>query len=570
MVQKRFSPEIFSDFECGNENFVTLYNQCADLVQEGTVVPGRVVGLEKEVVIVDVGLKNEGRIPVSEFSLATDLPTPQVGDVVNVYVEKIEGYNGRTILSREKAIREESWHQLEQALNEERPVPGVIFGRVKGGFTVDLSGVVAFLPGSQVDFRPVKDVSSIMDIVQLFKILKMDRRLGNIVVSRRAIMEGERMEERNEVLGTISEGMRLKGVVKNIVNYGAFVDLGKVDGLLHVTDISWSRINHPSEVLSIGQEIEVVVIKFNDDNKRISLGMKQLESNPWRGIAQELKINSVMTGKITNIADYGAFVEFKPGIEGLIHTSEISWTKTAQHPKKLLTIGQEVTFMICEIDEEKHRISLSIKKCMSNPWQRFVDTHQVGDVISGQVRNIADFGMFVALNDEIDGLVHASDISWSGSGEVELKNYRKGQDVECKILSMDVDKERISLGIKQLSQDPYDAVFEGYEKGAKVSCIVSAISRDGIEVNIDDKFITVIKRSDLAADKEDQDTDKFSIGDRVDAKILACDKNSGKMILSIRALELDDRRRAMKEYSGDSGSSIGDLLGNALNQGRRQ
>jgi small subunit ribosomal protein S1 len=564
---KRFAPEISSDFFSG-EDFASLYQQKADVVQEGSVVQGTVVGVEKEVVIVDVGLKNEGRIPVTEFSLATDLPLPEVGDLVKVYVEKIEGYNGRTILSREKAIREESWEHLEAALAEARTVDGVIFGRVKGGFTVDLSGVVAFLPGSQVDVRPIKDVGPLMDIVQPFQILKMDKKLGNIVVSRRAIMEESRMEARNEMLDTIKEGMQLKGVVKNIVNYGAFIDLGKVDGLLHVTDISWSRINHPSEVLSIGQEIDVVVIKFNDETKRISLGMKQLESNPWRGISEQFPVNKVMTGKISNIADYGAFIELKPGIEGLVHTSEISWTKTTQHPKKLLSIGQEVKFVILEVDEEKHRISLSVKKCMSNPWQTFADSHKVGDVITGQIRNVADFGMFVALDEDIDGLVHASDISWSGSGEAELKNYKKGQEIECKVMSMDVAKERISLGIKQLGDDPYVAAFDGYEKGAVVSCVVASTNKDGVEVNVDDKFITTIKKADLSSDKEDQRSDRFAVGDKIEAKIISFDKVNRKITLSIKALELDERKKAMQEHSGDAGSSIGDILGEAMNQAK--
>ena len=564
-IKKRFTPEIISDFS-SDELFSDLFAQKANMVQEGSVVQGTVVGVEKEVVIVDVGLKNEGRISVAEFSLVTDTLLPEIGDSVNVYVEKIEGYNGRTILSREKAIREESWVHLEEALNEGKTVDGVIFGRVKGGFTVDLSGVVAFLPGSQVDVRPIKDPTALMDIVQPFQILKMDKKLGNIVVSRRAILEESRMEARNEMLETIVEGMTLKGVVKNIVNYGAFIDLGKVDGLLHVTDISWSRINHPSEVLSIGQDVDVVVIKFNEETKRISLGMKQLDSNPWKGVAEEFPVNTAITAKITNIADYGAFIELKPGIEGLVHTSEISWTKTAQHPKKLLTIGQEVNFVILEVDEEKHRISLSIKKCLDNPWQKFVDSHKVGDVIKGQIRNIADFGMFVALDEEIDGLVHASDITWDGNAEAALKDYKKGQDVECKILVMDVDKERISLGIKQLQDDPHSTAFENYSKGSVVTCVVANVSKDGIEVNVDDKFVTLIKKADLSGDKADQKPERFAIGDKLDAKITTLDKSNRKITLSVKALELEERKKAIAEYgSTDSGASIGDILGAALN-----
>ena len=561
-VKKRFVPEVASDFTT-NENFLELLENRETQVREGAVTKGSVVGINKGIVIVDVGVKNEGRIPLSEFELASDLPTPQIGDEVNVFVEKLENRNGRTILSREKAIREESWGQLEQAWSAAKNVDGVIFGRVKGGFTVDLSGVVAFLPGSQVDVRPIKDIAPLMDIVQPFQILKMDKKLGNIVVSRRAILEESRMEARNEMLANVKEGMVMKGVVKNITNYGAFIDLGNIDGLLHVTDISWSRINHPSEVLSIGQEIDVMVIKFDDENKRISLGMKQLDTDPWQGVEAEFPVGKKLGGKITNIADYGAFIELKPGIEGLVHSSEISWIKTNQHPKKLLTIGQEVEFVVLEVDSDKHRISLSIRQCVSNPWQKFSDNHKVGDVIKSQIRNIADFGIFIALDQEIDGLIHASDISWESNGEKELKEYARGQEVECKILAIDVVKESIALGIKQLS-GAATSISGDYSKGDVVTCVVSEVKRDVLEVMVNDDLQALIKKIDLASDKVEQRPDRFAIGDKIDAKIMSFDK-SGKAMLSIKALEIAERKKAIAEYgSADSGASIGDILGAAL------
>ena len=402
-----------------------------------------------------------------------------------------------------------------------------------------------------------------MDIVQPFQILKMDKKLGNIVVSRRAILEESRMEARNEMLANVKEGMVMKGVVKNITNYGAFIDLGNIDGLLHVTDISWSRINHPSEVLSIGQEIDVMVIKFDDENKRISLGMKQLDTDPWQGVEAEFPVGKKLGGKITNIADYGAFIELKPGIEGLVHSSEISWIKTNQHPKKLLTIGQEVEFVVLEVDSDKHRISLSIRQCVSNPWQKFSDNHKVGDVIKSQIRNIADFGIFIALDQEIDGLIHASDISWESNGEKELKEYARGQEVECKILAIDVVKESIALGIKQLS-GAATSISGDYSKGDVVTCVVSEVKRDVLEVMVNDDLQALIKKIDLASDKVEQRPDRFAIGDKIDAKIMSFDK-SGKAMLSIKALEIAERKKAIAEYgSADSGASIGDILGAAL------
>jgi small subunit ribosomal protein S1 len=554
------------------ENFEQMLDSISTShIKEGTVIKGQVVGIAKGVIVVDVGLKNEGRVPVEEFALASNQSLPEVGDIVDVYVEKIEGRNGRTILSREKAIREESWGHLEIACAKGEFVDGVIFGRVKGGFTVDVSGVVAFLPGSQVDVRPIKDISSLMGIKQPFQILKMDKKLGNIVVSRRAILEESRSEARDEMLSKIKEGVILNGTVKNITDYGAFIDLGSVDGLLHVTDISWSRINHPSEVLSIGQKLQVVVIKFNEETKRISLGMKQLDHNPWQSIKEEFPVGKVMIGKVTNIADYGVFIELKDGIEGLVHSSEISWVKSNQHPKKLLTIGQEVQFSILEVDTDKHRISLSIKQCQDNPLINFARNHPIGSVIKAPIRNITDFGMFVALDDNIDGMIHETDISWEGGGTELLKSYKKNDEVDCKVLSIDLEKERISLGIKQLSEDSLQEGFELYKKNMVVTCEVTSVKDDGIEVALDPKIRGFIKKIDLSSEKTDQKAERFNLGDRIDAKIITIDKSARKIALSIKAHELEEREKAIKEYgSVDSGASLGDILGAALDNSKEQ
>lgn len=566
-IKKRFVPQL-ANVAPSDEDFAKLLETVTTShVKEGSVVKGQVVETTSEVIVVDVGLKNEGRIAVSEFQLIKGQELPKVGDIVDVYVEKVEGRRG-TVLSREKAIREESWVKLERIFEKTENIIGTIFGRVKGGFTVDLDGVVAFLPGSQADVRPIKDPTVFMGIPQPFQILKMDRKLGNIVVSRKAILEESRSEERVKMLANIKEGDVLDGIVKNITDYGAFVDLGSVDGLLHVTDISWSRINHPSEVLSFGQEIKVMVIKFNEETKRISLGMKQLDANPWENITEEFPIGKVMSGKITNIADYGVFIELKDGIEGLVHSSEIAWGKSSQNPKKLLNIGQEVEFVILDVDTERHRISLSIKKCQNNPLVKFAEQNPVGSIIKAPIRNITDFGMFVALDDNTDGMIHESDISWENDGVELLKNYNKGDEVECKVLNIDIEKDRVALGIKQLTEEPDQVVVvDTYKKNMVVTCVVISTNNDGVEVSVDNNATGFIKKIDLSAERSEQKSERFVEGDRIDAKIISIEKSGRRLNLSIKALEIDEREKAIKEYgSTDSGASLGDILGAALGE----
>ena len=550
------------------ENFADLFeNSAGGKVAEGSVVKGTIVGIEKGFAIVDVGLKSEGRVELKEFASAGVIPELKVGDQFDIYIERVENRHGEAQLSREKALREESWVKLELFHKDQTKIEGVIFGRVKGGFTVDIQGAVAFLPGSQVDIRPIKDVTPLMGIPQPFLILKMDRRRGNIVVSRRAVMEESRAEARGQLLDKIAEGQILDGIVKNITDYGAFIDMGGVDGLLHVTDISWKRINHPSEVFAIGDAVRVIVTKFDQDTKRISLGMKQLESNPWEGVSHKFVPGARMQGKITNITDYGAFVDLGDGIEGLVHVSEMSWTKKNVHPSKLVQTGQEVEVQVLDVDANKHRISLGMKQVIDNPWNNFAANHQEGDIIEGEVRNITDFGLFVGLSGDIDGLVHHSDISYSEPGEEAIKAYKKGDKVKARILVVDIEKERISLGIKQLEENPAGDTTSDYRKGQVVTCKVTAVEKDGIEVEIAEGVKSYIKKGDLSRDRQDQRPERFAVGDRVDAKVVSVDKRTQKVAVSIKVLEMDEHKRAIDEYgSSDSGATLGNILGAALEE----
>ena len=532
---------------------------------EGSVIRGTIVRVDDDAVLIDVGLKSEGRIALKEFARGGREAQLKSGDRIDVYVERYEDRDGLIILSRDKARREEAWNVLEEQYTKNTRVEGIIFGRVKGGFTVDLNGAVAFLPGSQVDIRPVRDITPLMGSPQAFQILKMDRARGNIVVSRRAVMEETRAHERSKLMEDLREGQVLDGVVKNITDYGAFVDLGGVDGLLHVTDISWKRVNHPSEALSVGQQLKVQVIRFNPETQRISLGMKQLEADPWEGVAAKYPVGAKFTGRVTNITDYGAFVELEPGVEGLVHVSEMSWTKKNIHPGKIVSTSQEVAVMVLDVDQEKRRISLGLKQCLSNPWTTFKDKFPVGAQVEGEIKNITEFGLFVGLEGEIDGMVHLSDLAWEGDGDAALKNFSKGQVVKAKVLDVDVEKERISLGIKQLSEDPYANAASELKKGQVVTCVVKQVTENGLEVSVNDTFQGFIKRNELAKDRSEQRPDRFAVGEKVDARITMVDPKSRKLTLSIKSREVEEEKQAMAEFgSADSGASLGDILGAAL------
>jgi len=532
---------------------------------EGSVVSGTVLSIEKDMILIDVGLKSEGRVPLREFATDDGDVIIKEGDIVEVYIERLEDINGHAVLSREKARREESWVNLEKAHEAQKRVNGVIFGKVKGGFTVDLEGATAFLPGSQVDIRPIKDLGALMGTPQPFQILKMDRRRGNIVVSRRAVLEDSRAEARSELVANLQEGQVLQGIIKNITDYGAFVDLGGVDGLLHVTDISWKRINHPSEALQVGESVQVKVIKFNDETQRISLGIKQLSEDPWTKVFERFPVGSKMSGIVTNITDYGSFVELEDGIEGLVHVSEMSWTKKNVHPGKIVSTSEKVNVVVLDIDVPKRRISLGIKQCIDNPWETFKVNNKSGQIIEGEIRNITEFGLFVALTEDIDGLVHLSDLSWDGNGDELIKNYVKGNQVKAKILDIDIDKERISLGIKQLTEDVASSEIDNIRKGSTVTCTIVTITDAGLEVTVSDNIKGYIKKNDLARERADQKTDRYGLGDKVDATVTNIDKKQRRITLSIKAKEIEEEKKAMADYgSSDSGASLGDILGAAL------
>jgi len=533
---------------------------------EGSVVKGLVTAVEKDTVVVDVGLKTEGRIPLREFYTPGSDEQIKVGDTVDIYLERIENALGDAILSRDKARREESWIKMAKFHEAEEPVKGAIVGRVKGGFTVDLGGINAFLPGSQVDIRPVRDIGPLMNQEQPFMILKMDRARGNIVVSRRAILEESRAEQRAELVGQLAEGETREGVVKNITDYGAFVDLGGIDGLLHVTDMSWRRVSHPSQVLAVGDTVKVKVVRINPETQRISLGMKQLQEDPWSAAAAKYTIGTRHTGTVTNIADYGAFIELEEGVEGLVHVSEMSWTKKNIHPGKIVSTSQEVEVEVLEVDEEKRRISLGIKQCQDNPWDSFADRFPVGSTISGEVRSVTEFGLFIGLDGDIDGMAHLSDLSWDKSGEEALQDYKKGDTVEAKILEVDIEKERISLGVKQLIKDTGPSGgAKGVSRGKTVTCTVTNVQSAGLDVSFgdDNEVAAFIRKGDLSRERSEQRPERFAVGDKVDAMVTRASK--GQYQLSIKALEIAEEKEAVEQYgSADSGASLGDILGAAL------
>jgi small subunit ribosomal protein S1 len=535
-----------------------------DTPSEGSVVTGTVIAIEAGQAIIDVGYKMEGRVDIKEFANPGEAPTVAVGDKVEVFLERVENARGEAVVSREKARREAAWDRLEQAYADQTRVDGAIFGRVKGGFTVDLGGAVAFLPGSQVDVRPVRDAGPLMGLKQPFQILKMDRRRGNIVVSRRAILEESRAEQRSEIIGKLAEGQIADGVVKNITEYGAFVDLGGVDGLLHVTDMAWRRVNHPSEVVTIGETIKVQVIKINKETHRISLGIKQLQSDPWDSVTRAYPIGSVHKGRVTNITDYGAFVELEAGVEGLVPVSAMSWTKKNVHPGKIVSTSQEVDVMVLEIDGDKRRVSLGLKQTLRNPWEVFAETYPVGTQIEGEIKNITEFGLFVGLDGDIDGMVHLSDLSWDQRGEEAITQYRKGDFVQAVVSDVDVSKERISLSIKALGADTFAEASDGVKRGSVVTVTVTAIEEGGIEVEVNGSK-SFIRRSDLALERADQRPERFQVGDKVDARVTSIDAKTRRIGLSIKAREIAEEKEAVEQYgSSDAGASLGDILGAAL------
>ena len=550
------------------ESFADLFAEQIkkDEKKEGQVVKGTVVSIENDMMIVDVGYKTEGRISLREFSGKDNNKIPVEGDIIDVYLEKVENRNGEAVLSREKARREESWGTLEKASEDKEKVNGTIFGRVKGGFSVDLDGAIAFLPGSQVDVRPTRDANHLVGSSQLFHILKMDRRRGNIVVSRRSVLEESRAEAKAELVSTMEEGQILEGIIKNITDYGAFVDLGEVDGLLHVTDISWKRISHPTEALSIGQKVKVQVIKFNADTQRISLGMKQLEEDPWEIAQNKYNVDDIFSGRVTNITDYGAFVELESGIEGLVHVSEMSWTKKNMQPGKIVSTSEEVKVKVLEIDSEKRRISLGMKQCKPNPWIDLQNNYEIGTLVDGEIKSITEFGIFIGLPGEMDGLIHLSDLDWNSSGEDLIGNFKKGDMIKAKLLEIDVDKERVSLGIKQLTQDPMEGNNK-LKKGNVVTSVIKSITEKGLHVEISEGVNGFVKKSELSKERSDQRVDRFAVDEKIDARITSVDPKSREVILSIKALQVAEEKQALKDYgSVDSGASLGDILGAALEE----
>lgn len=556
------------------ESFAALLDETLNETDgfEGRVVKGTVISVENDVAVVDVGLKSEGRVPLKEFATPDNkIVPPAPGETVEVFVERFEDKDGNVILSREKARREEAWNTLETAFKQGERINGSIFGRVKGGFIVDLAGAVAFLPGSQVDIRPVRDINPLMNTPQPFQILKMDRSRNNIVVSRRAVLEETRAEARSELIANLKEGQVLEGVVKNITDYGAFVDLGGVDGLLHVTDISWKRINHPSEALQIGESVKVQVVRFNPETQRISLGIKQLLADPWDGVDLKYPIGGKFSGRVTNITDYGAFIELEAGVEGLVHVSEMSWTKKNVHPGKIVSTSQEVDVVVLDVDKDKRRISLGLKQSLPNPWEDFLEKNPVGSTVEGEIKNITEFGLFIGLNGDIDGMIHMSDLSWSGTPEEAMAEYKRGDMVRAQVIDVDVPKERISLGVKQLIDDPFESGISGLKRGTVITCTISNVFDGGVEVTVAEGVTGIIRKGELSRDRSEQRSDRFAPGEKIDAKIMQIDQANRKVVLSVKAREIEEEKQAVATYgSSSSGASLGDILGAAIREKREE
>jgi small subunit ribosomal protein S1 len=553
-----------------SESFAELFEESLNStpMQTGKIVSGMVVSVSSDVVMVNAGLKSEGAIPVEEFYNEKGEITVAVGDLVDVSLETLEDGFGATQLSREKAKAAEAWITLEHAFEDNETVVGVISGRVKGGFTVELENIRAFLPGSLVDVRPIRDTSHLEGQELEFKLIKLDRPRNNIVVSRRAIMEAENSVEREALLETLEEGKNVKGVVKNLTDYGAFVDLGGIDGLLHITDMAWKRVKHPSEVVTIGDEIEVQVLKFDKERERVSLGLKQMGDDPWKDIARRYPNSSRLQGKVTNIADYGCFVEIEDGVEGLVHMSEMDWTNKNVHPSKLVQLGDEVEVMVLDIDAERRRISLGMKQCKSNPWEDFAMTHNKGDKVSGSIKSITDFGIFIGLDGAIDGLIHLSDISWDEENEEVIRDFKKGDDLEAVVLAIDPERERISLGIKQLQDDPFSEFLAEHPRGSIVIGKVTEVDARGATIGLAEGVDGYIRAADVSRDRTEDVSKVLSVGDEVEAKFTGMSRKDRTLTLSIKAKDSQEETDAVKEYSNVSSSAttLGDLLKEQMDQ----
>ena len=548
------------------ENFAQLFEESLQELETrpGSIVKGTVVSIDKDIVLVDAGLKSESAIPADQFKNAEGELEIAIGDQVDVALDAVEDGFGETILSREKAKRHEAWVELEKAYEDKATIKGVINGKVKGGFTVEVNSVRAFLPGSLVDVRPVRDTTHLEGKELEFKVIKLDAKRNNVVVSRRAVIEAESSAERETLLANLEEGHEIKGIVKNLTDYGAFVDLGGVDGLLHITDMAWKRVKHPSEIVNVGDEINVKVLKFDKEKQRVSLGMKQMGNDPWQEIAQRYPEGTKITGQVTNLTDYGCFVEIEDGVEGLVHVSEMDWTNKNIHPSKVVNLGDSVEVMVLEIDEERRRISLGLKQCIANPWETFAESHEKGDKVSGKIKSITDFGIFIGLDGGIDGLVHLSDISWNKSGEDAVRDYKKGDEISAVVLQVDPERERISLGVKQIEEDPFNKYLTDNKKGAIVTGTVTAVDAKGVTVNLAEEVDGYIRVADLAVERVEDATEVASVGDSIEAKFMGVDRKNRTVNLSVKAKDQADEKEAIDKVNQQEDAGFANAMAEAF------
>ena len=548
------------------ENFAQLFEESLQELETrpGSIVKGTVVSIDKDIVLVDAGLKSESAIPAEQFKNAEGELEIAIGDEVDVALDAVEDGFGETILSREKAKRHEAWVELEKAYDDKATIKGVINGKVKGGFTVEVNSVRAFLPGSLVDVRPVRDTTHLEGKELEFKVIKLDAKRNNVVVSRRAVIEAESSAERETLLANLEEGHEVKGIVKNLTDYGAFVDLGGVDGLLHITDMAWKRVKHPSEIVNVGDEINVKVLKFDKEKQRVSLGMKQMGNDPWQEIAQRYPEGTKITGQVTNLTDYGCFVEIEDGVEGLVHVSEMDWTNKNIHPSKVVNLGDSVEVMVLEIDEERRRISLGLKQCIANPWETFAKSHEKGDKVSGKIKSITDFGIFIGLDGGIDGLVHLSDISWNKSGEDAVRDYKKGDEISAVVLQVDPERERISLGVKQIEEDPFNKYLTDTKKGAIVNGTVTAVDAKGVTVNLAEEVDGYIRVADLSRDRIEDASEVANVGDSIEAKYTGVDRKNRIVNLSVKAKDQADEKEAIDKVNQQDDAGFANAMAEAF------